>query len=117
VLQDLERWAHGLPDDVLAVILFGSLARGDHNAFSDADVLIVLSRSEKPFLERIPDFLPRGVGVPVDVFPYTAEELGQAAAERGGVAAVALQEGLFLRGDRGEVLRAIEHGEPPPVSL
>lgn len=71
-MHDLERWARGLPDDVLAVILFGSLARGDHTGFSDADLLVVLSRSDKPFLDRIPALLPRGVEVQVDVFPFPA---------------------------------------------
>ncbi|MBC7339884.1 MAG: nucleotidyltransferase domain-containing protein [Firmicutes bacterium] len=47
-MRELERWARELPDDVLAVMLFGSLARGDHTGFSDADLLVVLSRSDKP---------------------------------------------------------------------
>ena len=111
VLRDLERWARGLPEDVLAVILFGSLARGDHTAFSDADLLIVLSRSDKPFLDRVPDLLPRGVAVPVDVFPYTCEELAAMCAEGAGVVRVALEEGLFLRGGPQDILRVISPGD------
>jgi len=34
-----------------------------------------LHASDKPFHDRIPDFLPDGVSVPCDVFPYTADEL------------------------------------------
>lgn len=102
-LEALRRWAESLPAGVLAVVLFGSLARGDQNAFSDADVLIVLTQSDKPFADRIPDYLPAGIGIPVDVFPYTVDELRLAGREGTGVVSTALAEGLFLRGDRNQL--------------
>lgn len=107
VLGALKRWAAALPSEVLAVILFGSLARGDHNAFSDADVLLVLSGSSLPFTDRIPGFLPSRVGIPVDVFPYTLAEVREALRTGVGVVAIALEEGQFLRGDRSDLLALI----------
>ena len=63
-------------DDVLEVYLFGSLVKGKAIPGSDADILILLRRSDKKFLDRIPEFLEffRGVGIGVEVFPYTLEE-------------------------------------------
>ena len=62
--------------EVLEVSLFGSLARGNHGASSDADIYILLRSDERRFIDRITEFLDHfsDVGVPVEVFPYTVEE-------------------------------------------
>ena len=75
VISRIRAWAETLSNDpnVICVILFGSLARGDFTASSDADLLIILRTSGKRFDERIPDFLPSGIGLGVDVFPYRIE--------------------------------------------
>ncbi len=103
VLARLRQWATELGRDpqVLAVVLFGSLARGDHTAASDADVLILLRESEEDFRHRIPRFLPVGLGVGADVFPYTLEEARRSLTEGWGVVRAALAEGqvLFERAD------------------
>ncbi len=61
--------------EVRAVVLIGSLARGDWSARSDADLVVLVDRaSERPGL-RGPDYAPTGpFPVSVDVFVYTAEE-------------------------------------------
>jgi len=46
---------------------------------SDVDLLLILAASDRPFLDRIPLFLPSWFPVGVDVFPYTREELEQKA--------------------------------------
>lgn len=86
ILTRLRQWAQriGQDENVLAVVLFGSLARGDHTAASDADVMIILRVSSLRFDERIPDFLPSGVGVSVEVFPYTVDETKKAIEEGWG---------------------------------
>lgn len=98
ILARLTRWARELGRDknVLAVVLFGSLARGDHTAASDADILIILKDSSLRFDERIPAFMPSGIGIGVDVFPYTLGETKRALEEGWGVARIALEEGVFL---------------------
>ncbi len=98
VVGALRAWAQERSRDerVLAVVLFGSLARGDHTGASDADVLILLRASEHAFPRRIMDFIPVGVGVGVDVFPYTIEEAEASLNEGWGVVRTALAEGTIL---------------------
>lgn len=63
--------------DVLEVSLFGSLTRGNYVPGSDADVYILLKDDSRRFIDRIPEFLKQfsGTGIPVEVFPYTLEEV------------------------------------------
>jgi len=78
VMRELRPWAVQLRQerpDVARVGLFGSYATDTYGPRSDADLLIVLRTSDKPFRERIPEFLPDGISVPCDVFPYTADEI------------------------------------------
>jgi predicted nucleotidyltransferase len=62
--------------DVLAVRLFGSLARGDARPGSDADIVIVLRESRLPFMARGAELANAfaGVGVGCDLLVYTEEE-------------------------------------------
>lgn len=98
VLSRLQSWAERLAEDpaVLAVVLFGSLARGEATAASDADVLIVLRDSGEEFLERIVRYKPVGLGISVEVFPYTLDEARGALRDGRGVIGVALSEGRVL---------------------
>jgi predicted nucleotidyltransferase len=98
VRQRLRDWAQSLAKDadVLSVVLFGSFARGDATAMSDADLLVVLRDSPLRFEDRIPHYRPERVGVCVDVFPYTLAEAQQSLREGWGVVRVALAEGETL---------------------
>jgi predicted nucleotidyltransferase len=104
IKQALQAYVQALAGDpqVLAIVLFGSLARGEATAMSDADVLLILARSSKPFHVRIPDYLHGGIGVPMDVFPYTLAEAQRMLDEGTGVVPVALREGIWLL-DRAQV--------------
>ncbi|MGE5296616.1 MAG: nucleotidyltransferase domain-containing protein [Solirubrobacterales bacterium] len=78
VMRELRDWAARLQReraDVEKVGLFGSYATGAYGPHSDADLLLVLRSSDKVFRDRIPEFLPDGISVPCDVFPYTAGEI------------------------------------------
>jgi predicted nucleotidyltransferase len=84
VMRELCAWAADLKSrcgDVEKIGLFGSYATDTYGPRSDADLLIVLRTSDKPFRDRIPDFLPAGLSVPCDVFPYTAAEIEQLQRE------------------------------------
>jgi len=88
---------------VLAVGLFGSLARGDAGAWRDADVLILLR--EHPmhrWFDRIPEYLEAfaSVSLPVDVFPYTCAE-ARRLAQPGGFLYHVLGELMHLAGEPG----------------
>ena len=54
---------------------FGSYANDTYGPASDVDLLIILRKSSKRFLDRIPDFLPDNLSICCDVFPYTREEI------------------------------------------
>ena len=59
------------------VSLFGSLMRGTYGPGSDADLLVLLDTDARRFVDRIPEFLEQfsGLGIAVDVFPYTLGEI------------------------------------------
>lgn len=63
--------------NILEISLFGSLVKGNYVPGSDADIFILLKRDERRLIDRVPDFLDalRGVEVPLEVFPYTMEEV------------------------------------------
>ncbi len=82
--------------EIEAVILFGSLARGEAVPGSDADLLIILSGSDLPFLERIPRYVPSSCGLDVDVFPYTVREVHRMLREGNRFIKRALEEGIEL---------------------
>ncbi len=86
VRERLRAVVERLADDpnVLRVILCGSFAEGRAVPGSDLDVMIVLTHDERPFLERIPAYLTyfSGIGIGVDLFPYSVGELANPLARR-----------------------------------
>ncbi|MFZ5919268.1 MAG: nucleotidyltransferase domain-containing protein [Chloroflexota bacterium] len=87
---------------VLAVGLFGSLARREALPSSDADLLIVLrEHPQRRWFDRIPDYADAfaGVSLPVDVFPYTVDELARMISHRSGFLHTVFRELISLGGD------------------
>jgi predicted nucleotidyltransferase len=82
--------------DVEELVIFGSFENGTWAPGSDLDVLIVLTAADRPVRDRIPDFLPDRFPVPVDVFPYTRQEL-QDRADSPLMAAVAASRWRYRR--------------------
>ncbi|MFO8240414.1 MAG: nucleotidyltransferase domain-containing protein [Dissulfuribacterales bacterium] len=82
--------------EIERVLLFGSLARGEAAPGSDADLLLVLSSAADPFLNRIPKYIPMGLPIGVDVFPYTQEEISRMLADGNLFLRRALDEGVAL---------------------
>jgi predicted nucleotidyltransferase len=78
VLRQLRAYAKKLKrscPELERVGFFGSYANGTFGPASDVDLLIILRKSSKRFLDRIPDFLPENLSICCDVFPYTSEEM------------------------------------------
>lgn len=69
--------------EIEEVLLFGSLARGDQTPESDVDLLVVISATEAPFLERADPYRDFFADLPLDVRPvvYTRGELRRGLAE------------------------------------
>lgn len=82
--------------EIEQVLLFGSLARGEAVPGSDADLLLILSSADRPFAERIPRYLPAGLSVGVDVFPYTRQEIDRLLAAGNHFVRRILEEGIAL---------------------
>lgn len=64
--RSAERLSREFPE-VEKVLLFGSFARGDHTPESDVDLLLIVSRTEVPFLERSDRYRDFFLGIPLDV--------------------------------------------------
>ena len=61
--------------EIVTIIRFGSWVNGIPMPGSDVDLCIIVKESGKRFRDRIPDFLPVGFPVGIDIFPYTVDEL------------------------------------------
>jgi predicted nucleotidyltransferase len=94
-LDDYVRRLAGHPE-VEAVILFGSLASGTPVPGSDVDLVVILTDSDRRFIDRIPAFLPTHFPVAVDVFPYTRAEVERMTREGNPFVQRALREGITL---------------------
>lgn len=94
LLEDIRRAAEKAGREnplVKEIILFGSLAEKRAVPGSDADILIVLWEDDRPFLERVKEWLEKfDLGFPVDVFLYTVAELSNPVARE------ALAKGIRL---------------------
>ncbi|MGQ9600806.1 MAG: nucleotidyltransferase domain-containing protein [Anaerolineae bacterium] len=89
-------------DRVIAVGLFGSLARRQALPSSDADVLIVLREHPQPrWFDRIAEYVDAfaGASLPVEPFPYTHDELERMRLSRSGFLRTILRELIPLGGE------------------
>lgn len=95
-LRDRARKLVTTKPDVLEISLFGSLVKGTYGPGSDADLLVILTEDDRRFIDRTAEFLEwfSGLGVPVDVFAYTVEEIQQ--MKDGGLVKSALADRLVL---------------------
>ena len=95
-LDELRRRLRPHLQGALRVIAFGSVARGEPDAWSDLD-LIVVARTARPFFERyrafagLYDVWPRR-----DLLIYTPEEFDQMVAEERPLIVEALSEGMVI---------------------
>jgi len=60
--------------EVIRIGYFGSYARGDWGVGSDLDLLVVVDRSEDPFVRRSARWDTTTLPVPADLLVYTAAE-------------------------------------------
>ncbi len=61
--------------EIRRIFWFGSWVRGDATPGSDVDLCLILSASDKPPRDRLPDYLPLGFPVGLDLHLYTEVEL------------------------------------------
>jgi predicted nucleotidyltransferase len=99
LLQDLDELKRRIAPHVkraIKVIAFGSVARGESDAWSDLDLLIV-AETPRPFFERFKDFAGLyDVWPRLDLLIYTPEELARMVDEENPFVTQALREGVVL---------------------
>ena len=89
-----------------AVVLIGSLARGDYTAFSDADVVIIVEHDHRRPIDRIAEYIDPTLPVDLEPRVYTVDEL-RAMAKRGARIVNEIIGGVLLAGD-GQVLEELK---------
>jgi predicted nucleotidyltransferase len=102
VLRELRQVARTLKaarQEIVAIYLFGSFARGVPTPRSDADILVVIDASAASSREQLKEscieaFL--AVSVPVEVFVLSSNEVEESVKSGRGLAATVLREGLAL---------------------
>lgn len=67
--------------------------RGVHGTRKNNQTIIVLTASDRPFLDRIATYLPGAFPCAVDVFPYTRAEIVRMSRERNTLISDALATG------------------------
>jgi len=86
LLREIHRVAQKVGEknqNVLKILLFGSLAEKRAVPGSDADILIILKEDGKPFIARMTEWLEKfSLDFPVEVFPYTEKELDSPLASQ-----------------------------------
>jgi len=99
VIDALRQWAvhaQTCRDDIERIGYMGSYARGESGVGSDLDVIIVLTRSERPFEKRSCEWDLTALPVSADLLVYTAAEW-EAVTARGGRFAEAIRhEAVWL---------------------
>ena len=95
-LEAVARQMRAQHSEIEQVLLFGSLVRGEAVPGSDADLLVILSSASQPVMERIPRYLPTGLPLGVDVFPYTRDEIERMLAQGNHFIRQAMKEAIVL---------------------
>jgi len=83
----------------LAVILIGSLARGDYTARSDADVVVIVESDSRRPIDRIADYIDPTMPIDVEPRVYTLDEVRRMARRKAGIVREILEVGVLLAGD------------------
>jgi len=87
-------------NNILAIILIGSLARGDYTAFSDADLVIIVKEDNRRFLDRITEFIDPTLGIDVDPIVYTLSEIKEIGKRNSRLMREIKEYGVLLAGDK-----------------
>ena len=83
---------------VSQIVLFGSVARGEELPSSDIDILIIITKTNVPFLNRRDEFVDYFGDIPLNVNPlvYSEDELLALQQQENGFIKQALSEGIAL---------------------
>lgn len=104
LLDEARAFVLGLGPDlgVRAVVVYGSVARGDFNAWSDVDVLVVAERLPDDYRDRLAALGWPAPG-PVEPLAWTPAEHARQRARRNPIAVEADDIGVWLVGSPKDI--------------
>lgn len=94
-LRRAAREARAAHPEIVRVLLFGSLARGDYSAASDADLIVVVRREFQGVLDRAPYQIHTPV-ISTDTLVYSESEFERLAADPSSFLAESLPGAIEL---------------------
>jgi uncharacterized protein len=103
LIEQARRFAEALDPGlaVKAVVIFGSVARGDFNLWSDVDVLVLAAAVPERFIERV-----AALGPPpprIEPIVWTPAEWAAQLGRRNPIATEAVERGVWLIGSPVEL--------------
>jgi predicted nucleotidyltransferase len=108
VMKKLKEYSEkAVAKGVKAVILIGSLAKGDYTAFSDADILIIFDEASKNPIDRIKEFIDPSLPIEIEPRIYTTNELLKMAKEKRKIIKEIIEYGKLLAGDK-KIIKTIK---------
>jgi len=100
VLRELREYAERtVAKGAKAVILIGSLARGDYTAYSDADVVVIADDVPERPIDRVLEFMDPTLTIDLVPVVYTTKEAVKMAEEGRRVIGEIISYGKLLAGD------------------
>jgi hypothetical protein len=93
--------------ELLRAGYIGSYARGDWGVGSDLDVILVVERSDRPFLERGLDWNVSELPVPADLLIYTSAEWSDLERASSRFSRAARGEAVWVLGGAPAARRAV----------
>ena len=76
-VSEYVKWLRNEHPNVKQVIWFGSRVSGLPTPGSGVDLCIIIDSSNKPRHDRVPEYLPVGFPVGIDLFVYTQAEFSR----------------------------------------
>jgi len=108
VIRDLKDYAERVVErGALAVILVGSLARGDYTAFSDADIIIIVGESRERPMDRTIKYLEPKASIDIEPRVYTIKEIQKMMGIRAKIIEEIAKHGILLSGGK-EIIKEIK---------
>lgn len=91
--------------ELVAAVVYGSVARGDFNQWSDIDLLVVARNLPERFLDRNDVLAPAAVAG-VQAIAWTPDEFEHALSKRNAIAVDALDHGVVIAGSLPQIAAA-----------
>ncbi|MBC7130080.1 nucleotidyltransferase domain-containing protein [Candidatus Bathyarchaeota archaeon] len=108
VFRELKEYAKkNIEKGALAVILVGSLARGDYTAYSDADIIIIVKDSKDRPIDRITKYLEPKASIDIEPRVYTLKEIQAMIENETRIIEEIAKNGILLAGDQ-ELIKQIK---------